>query len=364
METVVAGQAPTGPRARIAARARAAALIPIVMNLPGLAPLARRLTPDPRVEQFEADGVPVTVTTPAGAGPFPAWVFITGAHPLRRREPVVQRLAEGLARSRYVAFVPELPGLGEGQLTAGTLDATVTVIEAALRRPGVRGRVALVGASAGASLALLAGARESLCDRISVVVSISPFADLQKILCLATTSSYDARDGLRDYEVATLLRRAVGRSVAAALPPSADRDALLAQLGTIEDDESDPFASLQPEIGGTTTGPLVRLLANRDPARFDELYEALPRAVRAAVEELSPLAVAAQVRAPVELAVPPEDPYFPFGEAEALAEKLPNVRMTVTPTIDHTRPMASLGRLGGLPKFEAFVVRGLAAAAA
>jgi pimeloyl-ACP methyl ester carboxylesterase len=316
------------------------------------------------VEQFDADGVPVTVTTPAGTGPFPAWVFITGAHPLRRREPVVQRLAEGLARSRYVAFVPDLPGLGEGQLTAGTLDATVAVIEAALLRPDVRGRVALVGASAGASLALLAGARESLADRISVVVSIAPFADLRKILCLATTSSYDDGGGMSDYKVATLLRRAVGRSFALALPPSADRDALLTQLGTIEDDEKDPFAALPPEDGDGTTGPLVRLLANRDPARFDELYEALPPSVRTAVEELSPLAVAAQVRAPVELAVPPKDPYFPLGEARALAEKLPNVRLTVTPTLDHTRPMASLGRLGGLPKFEAFVVRGLAAAAA
>ena len=348
------------------ARTRGAALIPIVMDLPGLAGAARRLTPGPRVEQIDVEGVPVSVTSPAGKGPFAAWVFVTGAHPLRRKEPVVQRLAEGLARSRYVALVPDLPGLGEGQLTCDTLDAAVAVIEAALRRPDVRGRVALVGASAGASIALLAGARESICDRISVVVSIAPFADLRKILCLATTCRYGDDTVLAENTVPTLLRRAVGRSVAAALSPSADRERLLAALGAIEDDEHDPFASLDADHAApdAVTTPLIRLLANRDSARFDDLYAALPPAVRSAVEQLSPLAVAARVRAPVELAVPPEDPYFPFGEAQALAESLPNVRLTVTATLDHTRPMASLRRLGGLRSFEAFVVRGLAAAAA
>jgi pimeloyl-ACP methyl ester carboxylesterase len=367
MDSAVAPQLPAAPTfvARVAARARAAALIPIVMDLPGLAPAARRLTPEPTVEQVDVAGVPVSVTSPAGPGAYPAWVFVTGAHPLRRKEPVVQRLAEGLARSRYVALVPDLPGLGEGQLTHDTLEAAVAVIEAALRRPNVRGRIALVGASAGASIALLAGARESICDRISVVVSIAPFADLRKILCLATTSRYAEGAAFAEYPVATLLRRAVGRSVAAALPPSAERERLLTLLGTI-DDEKDPFEGLdaESELPDTVTAPLVRLLANRDPDRFDELYVALPADVRTAIEQLSPLAVAARVAAPVELAVPPQDPYFPFGEAQTLAEALPNVRLTVTSTLDHTRPMASLGRLGGLRKFEAFVVRGLAAAAA
>ena len=79
------------------------------MDLPGLAGAARGLTADPRIEQQEIDGVPITVTRPAGKGPFPAWVFVTGAHPLRRREPVVQRLAEGLARSVMSLSVPTSP---------------------------------------------------------------------------------------------------------------------------------------------------------------------------------------------------------------------------------------------------------------
>jgi len=365
VDASVAAPGEAGPtfQARIAARARAAALIPIVMDLAGFARAARALTADPSVEQLEIEGVPVTVTRPAGAGPFPAWVFVTGAHPLRRREPVVQRLSEGLARSGYLTLVPDLPGLGDGQLTRRTLDAAVAVIEATVARRDVRGRTALVGASAGASIALLAGARAELADRISVVAAIAPFADLRKILCLATTRRYEHEGDFDEHEVPTLLRRAVGRSVAAALAESAEREALLSRLGTIED-EDDPFEGLDEEPADGVTGPLIRLFANRDPARFDELYDALPEEVCSAIEELSPLAAAGQIRAPVELAVPPVDPYFPSGEARALADSLPNVRLTVTATLDHTRPMASLRRLGGLAKFEGFVVRGLAAARA
>lgn len=365
MDASVAAPGEAGPtfQARIAARARAAALIPIVMDLPGFARAARALTADPSVEQLEIEGVPVTVTRPAGAGPFPAWVFVTGAHPLRRREPVVQRLSEGLARSGYLTLVPDLPGLGDGQLTRRTLDAAVAVIEATVARRDVRGRTALVGASAGASIALLAGARAELADRISVVAAIAPFADLRKILCLATTRRYEHEGDFDEHEVPTLLRRAVGRSVVAALAESAEREALLSRLGTIED-EDDPFEGLGEEPTDGVTVPLIRLFANRDPARFDELYDALPEEVCSAIEELSPLAAAGQIRAPVELAVPPVDPYFPSGEARALADSLPNVRLTVTATLDHTRPMASLRRLGGLAKFEGFVVRGLAAARA
>ena len=61
--------------------------------------------------------------------------------------------------------------------------------------------------------------------------------------------------------------------------------------------------------------------------------------------------------------MPPSDVYFPLGEANALAAALPNVRLTVTGTLDHTRPQLSLGRLRDLRAFDGFVVRGLGAAA-
>ena len=78
---------------------------------------------------------------------------------------------------------------------------------------------------------------------------------------------------------------------------------------------------------------MIDLLENRDPDRFRALFDALPPAMLELLADLSPLGVSAQLRAPVELVVPPHDQYFPLGEAEALARSLPNVHLD-----DYRRP--------------------------
>jgi hypothetical protein len=69
------------------------------------------------------------------------------------------------------------------------------------------------------------------------------------------------------------------------------------------------------------------------------------------------------VTAPVEIVVPPRDEYFPLGEARALAAALPRAHLTVTATLEHTRPEASLAHIRSLLRFDRFVVRGLRTAA-
>jgi pimeloyl-ACP methyl ester carboxylesterase len=352
--------------ARATARARSLVLLSIVMDLPLLGRTATGLTRRPRVENLEVDGIPVEVTCPAGRGPWPAFVFVTGAHPLRRKEPVVQRVALGLARAGYVAVVPDLPGLGSGELTVRTLEAAAAVIEAAAARHDVRDRrVALVGASTGASIALISAARPELARHVSLVAAVAPFADIERIVCLATTRRYEEEDGaLVEYAVTALLRRAVARSLVACLPDPGDRELLLARLGSIEE-ETDALEAL--DIDAETLRPetraVVRLLTNRDPGRFRDLYGELAPDLLMTLRELSPLTRATSLTVPVELAVPPQDPYFPFREASALVASLPNVRLTVTSTLDHTRPTASLRGLRDLARFDRFVVRTLATAA-
>ena len=77
---------------------------------------------------------------PGGSGPWPAWVFINGAHPERRREPVVTRLSSGLARAGFIVFVPDLPGLGEGTITARTLESACAVTRCATEHEDVSER--------------------------------------------------------------------------------------------------------------------------------------------------------------------------------------------------------------------------------
>ena len=351
---------------RLPSRIRALILLAIVLELPVLARIVRRLTGTPQVEHMEVEGVPAEVVKPAGEGPWPAWLFVNGAHPERRTEPVVMRLSRGLARAGYLVVVPDVPGLGEGAITARTLDATAAVTAATLRRADVAGdRVALIGASTGAALALVTAGRKDLAERISVVAAVAPFADLSRMVCLATTRGYAENGRFAQYDVTDLHRRVVARSLVTTIADSGDRGRLLAVLDRAEQEQQDPVAALPegPAGLGEDAAAVLSVLKNEDPERFEELYDALPEQVRSLLERLSPLRGCGGVHAPVEIVVPPSDVYFPPGEARALAAALPNVQLTITSTLDHTRPQLSLSRLRDLRAFDRFVVRGLAAAA-
>ena len=346
-------------------RVRALVLLAVVLDRPLFGRLVRVVTRDPVVERMDVDGVEVEVVRPGGDGPWPAWLFVNGAHPLRRREPVVTALSRGLARAGYLAVVPDIPGLGEGTVTERTFAATCRIAREAADRPDVAGsRVALIGASTGAGLAIVAAASSELANRISVVAAVAPFADLRKLICLATTASYEENGAALHFDVTDLHRHVVARSLVAALRDEPERDRLLAELTRLEGTEADPLDELPARAGPTSAGAraVLDLLANRDPGRFDELYAALPTPVRAFVDDLSPLRLGRRVRAPVEIVVPPSDVYFPAGEARSLAATLPNARLTVTRTLDHTRPRASLSTLRDFVAFERFVIRGLSAA--
>jgi acetyl esterase/lipase len=335
-----------------------------VLDLPVAGPVVRGLTRAPRSRSVTIDGVSTEFVTPARKGPNPAFVFVNGAHPLRRREPIVGKVADGLGRAGFVVAVPDLPGLGEGELTPRTLEAAVRVVEWTARRDEVAdGQVALCGVSAGASLALLLAEQPEVSGSIGMVASVCPFADLEKLICLATTRSYGDADDAETYDAAILLRRVVARSLLVTLPESDERTELLGRAGDVlEDDEEDALGALRGtnlEGLGPDSRAVVRLLTNEDPRRFRELYDAMPASARSLAATLSPLLRAASVHARVELAVPPLDPYFPPGEAETLAAALPNSTLTVTGVLDHTRPTISRAQLRDLGRFCGFVLRGL-----
>jgi dienelactone hydrolase len=239
-------------------------------------------------------GVDALVARPRrGSGP--VVVYANAATPLGVEQPAVRRFLSALAGAGFVAVAPELPHVREGEVTPETIDSLVSVAST------VGPRVALIGASTGAGLAILAAGDPRLASRVTAVAAIGPFASLRSVLQLATTGFY----GDRPYPAAPLLARAAARSLAASAP-------------------NDP--AVPP------------LLANRDPWRFDKLYGALAPSTRTLVWELSPLTRIGHVLAPVELACSPTDPFFPVDESRALAAAGLDVRLTVTPALLHVKP--------------------------
>jgi pimeloyl-ACP methyl ester carboxylesterase len=356
-------------RAWVEAEGRAVAVLSVTAKVPVLAWTVRTLTDTPRVTTTApVAGVPTSVYRPGSGSRWPAIVFVNGVTARGRFHPDVERLAQGLARVGFIVFVPDPPGLREGEITRKTLEGTITVVRAVTERPDVQGgRVTLVGVSNGGTLSLLAAEAPGLAERIRVVGGIAPYTNLAEMIRLATTGSFLDNGHLVPYRAKPFLGLVIARSLFAALPPSRDRNALLAKLLRMGENAHHPlmlFRTLRP--GSLTPGvrPLVRLLANHDPRRFDRLYAALSPSMRAGVASLSPIHEAARLRAPVYIASAPHDKYFPLYETRELARKAihTHVSLTVTSTLHHAIPSISFSAIGALYSFNWWMVTSLKAA--
>jgi dienelactone hydrolase len=345
------------------AHARAGGILARTLDLPGTGRVSRSLE---RVEDGDLGAWRTTIVRPSTSPPWPSVLFANGATPDGRAHPAVRRLGIALARSGYLVFIPDLPGIAAGELSPRTLGAAVDcATRAADSTETERGRVGLVGVSVGGTLALLAAADRDLAPRISVVACIAPFTDLENVMMLATTGTYPAPGGPEPYAVPPSLPVGLARSLIAILPPTADARALRRLVDRLDPTSADPLSGLR-ELPCRSLGPAAgaaqELLVNRDPGRFPGLYAALPAAVRQTAVSLSPLRCAAKLLAPIEIATAPRDRYFPVAESLALASEARDARVTVTAALAHAVPTMSLRSIGGIARLHGFFVRSLAAA--
>ena len=355
---------PRLPRGLVRAQVHATAVLGATLDFPGTSLLARRGEP-PRTHDDVLAGVPATVVQPAGAPPWPALVFVNGATPDGRAHPTVLRLSLALARVGHLVFIPDLPGIAGGELSPATLATSIAFVHDVAATPeAAHGKVALAGVSIGGSLALLVAADPEVADHVTAVVGVAPYSDLAKVMLLATTGTYRDSSELVPYAVPPYLAVGLARSLGAMLPPTAATAILCNELRTI-----DPASAAALEFreqgfreAGDEAMTLFRLLSNRDPERFDDLYAALPSEIRSTVEALSPLYAAPRLRAPVEIATAPRDTYFPVAESRALVASSPFVRLTVTSLLAHATPRLSPRYLAELGRLNSFFVRALAAA--
>jgi dienelactone hydrolase len=350
----------------VTAQARAAAVLAAVLDVPGVTHVVGLVTSEPREQDLTVAGVPTLVVRPGGDGARPAVVFVNGVTRRGRYHPTVRRLARAFARTGFLVYVPDPPGVAAGELTPRTLEALVGVAHAAARSPEARdGRIAFVGVSAGASLALLAAADVRLCRRVSIVAGLAPYTNLADMVRLATTGFHTERGRLIRYEVEPFVALVTARSLAAALPPGRDRLVLLGALRSVPDSSETPLAALRrrPPVGlGAGGRALVAVLANRSPRRFDALFARLPTSVRAASHRLSPIRRASRLCARVELISAPQDKYFPPAESRALVRAAPDARLTTSRTLQHADIELSFSQLADLASLDAFIVRILHAA--
>src|SRR5919202_6791573 len=343
------------------AQGRAVVVVSSVLETPILTPAVEAATEEPLVEDTVFAGRPALVAKPEGEGPWPALLFVNGVVREGRNYPPVQNLARGLARAGYLVVVPDLPGLTTDEITGETVSSTVEVAQAVADHPNaLDGRVGLIGVSTGATLALLTAERAEVSERVSVVAGIAPYTDIRTVLNIATTGHYWDGEEYVPYKADSFLSYVVARSMLAALPSGEERDALRAELEETDRLDPDPLAGLRTRPTGDLSPEarsVIELLANEDPERFDELYEALPSEIRERMERLSPLAGDERITAPVELASGSRDKYFPISESFAIGSIAADYRVTVTDAIDHSE--LSFSDIPAFARFDGFVVRSL-----
>src|SRR5215210_6917495 len=201
------------------AQARALVVISSVLDTPVLTPAVEAAGEEPHFAQARIAGNPSLVVRPAGQGPWPAIFLVNGTVPEGRRLPAVRNLAESFARAGYLVAVADLPGLTVDRITPQTADATTQVArEISLMHDAEGGKVALVGVSTGATLALLAA-------------GVAPYSNIKTVMNVATTGHYRRSGGeLVRYEATPFLSYVVARSLVATLPPGEDRRTLSAEL--------------------------------------------------------------------------------------------------------------------------------------
>ena len=346
------------------AQVRAVVVISSVLDTPVLTPAVEAAGGDPRFSQARVAGDPSLVVRPAGEGRWPAIFLVNGTVRKGRKLPEVRNLAEGFTRAGYLVVVPDLPGLMEDRITPKTVRETNQVAhEISTRSDAEDGKVALVGVSTGATLALLAAEDPALRGKVSLVAGVASYSNIKTVLSVATTGHYRRPDGeLVPYEADPFLSYVVGRSLVAALSPGEDKLTLAAELERVGRESPDPLSGLRARPTddlGPGAKSVVRLLANRDPERFDALYANLPEEVRHDLEVLSPLAGTGRIRVPVELATGPHDKYFPPSQSYALERVAPQRRVTVTGALDHAKLEVSPGDIAAFATLDAFVVRSL-----
>jgi pimeloyl-ACP methyl ester carboxylesterase len=318
------------------------------------------------MEESQVGGVPATIITPGwGSGPWPVALIVPGVTRLGRRHPALVALGRGLAAVGHLTVVADPEGLAVGELTPAVVHQTRAAAIAAARRPEATGRVVLVGVSGGATIALLVAADPQLAGRVSAVAVLAPCCDIGEAMRVITTGAYRDGRALVPFSSGDLFKLVIARSIVAWLPDGADKSTLRAHLLSLHEYGPEPLAGLRgwpQKTLGAAARSAVELLSNVDPARFDELFAALPEGLRRSVDEMSPLAAAHRIPAPVELVVAREDKYIPLADARRFARTCPHARLTVIESLRHAVPRVSPKEARDLARLDAVLVRLLAAA--
>jgi acetyl esterase/lipase len=275
-----------------------------------------------------------------------AMLLVLGVNNVGRNHPVVERVADGLARTGVAVLVPDSRVLLEGRLDVAEVDGVVRAFELLAARPEVDPeRVGIVGFSVGGSLALLAAADPRIADDIQWVNAFGAFADAATYLAAVSAHAHRDEDGLEiAWTPSPLAREIYLRFMLEQVPAVEDRRALDRALGEAiaSGERAQPNEELRASLETDTARTIHDLLTARSLGEAERAIGALPDAGRAFIDAISPARHTAGMRARVHVMHETVDHHVPYVESRALASVLGEAGLLQAHTefrlFDHVQP--------------------------
>ena len=306
---------------------RSALLLPALLSASEPAPLAlagdpvrfKRLTISSSIGPVFLDIYEPATPPPPIPGGREAIIDVPGAGD-NRPVPQLVNLSQSLAREGVVVVTVGTPTLFDYQVSARDGEAVVQAFELLEHWPGVDPqRIGIISFSVGDLLACLGAADPRIRDRVAFLAFLGGYVNVTGLLRTLGRRAQDVDGQTKPWQPISTDLYVLARTVSSLL--SLTDQQLLQQAFPLTTRALPLTAQQQAQLSPDATA-YYHLLEGDEPGSVDGNLAALSPPLKVLLNQLSPLSVLGQIRAPIHLLHDRNDPSIPFTQAQEFAAAL------------------------------------------
>jgi len=306
---------------------RSALLLPALLSASEPAPLAlagdpvrfKRLTISSSIGPVFLDIYEPATPPPPIPGGREAIIDVPGAGD-NRAVPQLVNLSQSLAREGVVVVTVGTPTLFDYQVSARDGEAVVQAFELLEHWPGVDPqRIGIISFSVGDLLACVGAADPRIRDRVAFLAFLGGYVDVTSLLRTLGRRAQDVDGQTQPWQPISTDLYVLARTVSSLL--SLTDQQLLQQAFPLTTQALPLTAQQQAQLSPDAMA-YYHLLEGDEPGIVDGNLAALSPPLKVLLNQLSPLSVLGQIRAPIHLLHDRNDPSIPFTQAQEFAAAL------------------------------------------
>ena len=306
---------------------RSALLLPALLSASEPAPLAlagdpvrfKRLTISSSIGPVFLDIYEPATPPPPIPGGREAIIDVPGAGD-NRPVPQLVNLSQSLAREGVVVVTVGTPTLFDYQVSARDGEAVVQAFELLEHWPGVDPqRIGIISFSVGDLLACVGAADPRIRDRVAFLAFLGGYVNVTGLLRTLGRRAQDVDGQTKPWQPISTDLYVLARTVSSLL--SLTDQQLLQQAFPLTTHALPLTAQQQAQLSPDAMA-YYHLLEGDEPGSVDGNLAALSPPLKVLLNQLSPLSVLGQIRAPIHLLHDRNDPSIPFTQAQEFAAAL------------------------------------------